>query len=131
MGFVRRVVRRVTRSVRRVVSAGKDIFKTVKSAIKDPIGTIKQVAGKFLDKLPLPDVFKQFVGQFLQNPMALLAAGPLAGFAAMVGMTGSLPQLAQTAQMVSQTHAFMSNPQSRQNAMEAYAAQQARLFFGI
>jgi len=121
----------VTGAVRRVVNVGKDVFKTVKSAIKDPIGAIKSVAGKILDKLPLPDVFKQFVGQFLQNPMALLALGPLAGFGGLVASMGSLPQLAQSAAMVSQAQAFLSNPQARQNVMEAYAAQQARLFFGF
>ncbi|MEQ9496616.1 MAG: hypothetical protein RIT81_07150 [Deltaproteobacteria bacterium] len=131
MGLGRRIgraFRRVTRVVRRVTNFAKDAIGVVTKPLSSLANKALGVVGQVLDKLPFGNVIKQFAGQFLNNPLSLLAMGPLGGIGALAQMAGGSAGLSQLVNVFAGS-AGMQNPLGAQNLMNIVAQQHARSFF--
>ena len=128
MGLFRRIGRGIRRVVRNVVRTGKDVFRGVTRGIGSVAKGVIGVASKVLDKLPFGKAIKGFAKAFLNNPLALLTFGGVAGVGAMIGLSSSARQLAMAADIVAGTAAY-NHPVARMNMMHMLAAQHAALHF--
>lgn len=133
MGLFRRVgraFRRVGRVFRRVGGFAKKALGVITKPLSAITKPFQKIIGKVLDKLPFGNVIKGFIGKFLQNPLSLLAGpilGPLGG---LIGGAGNFGNLLNMGGMLQGTPAF-GNVQGRNNAMQMFAAQSAKMFFGF
>lgn len=131
MGLGRRIgraFRRVTRVVRRVTNFAKDAIGVVTKPLSTLANKALEFVGPVLDKLPFGNVIKQFAGQFLSNPLSLLAMGPLGGIGALAQMAGGSAGLSQLVNVFAGS-AGMQNPLGAQNLLNIVAQQHARSFF--
>ncbi len=132
MGLGRRIgraFRRVTRVVRRVTNFAKDAIGVVTKPLSSLANKALGVVGQVLDKLPFGNVIKSFAQQFLNNPFALMALGPLGGVGALAQLAGGSGGLAQLVNAFAGT-AAMQQPLGAQNLFNIVAQQHARSFFG-
>ena len=135
MGLMRRVgraFRRVGRVFRRVGGFAKKALGTITKPLSKLTKPFQKIIGKVLDKLPfgLGKIAKGFLGQFLNNPLGLLAGpilGPLGG---LLGKAGNLGQIFNMGNMLQGTAAF-ANPMGRHNFAQMSAFNAARLMFPI
>jgi hypothetical protein len=124
------IFRRIGRAIRRAVDVGKDIFNTAKRTVSDIIKKPLEVAGRVLDKIPIPKVIRGFAEKFLNSPLAGLLPGPIAGVAAMLAQAKTAGDVLDIVRGVTGSQAFAAGPPAaRNNVLELAAAQHARVMF--
>lgn len=124
------IFRRIGRAFRRVVNVGKNIFNTVKKTVTDIAKKPFEALGKVLDKVPFPKVLKNFIGKFMNSPLAGLLPGPIAGIAAMLMKANTAGDVLDIVRGATGSKGFQEGPPAaRNNIMELAAAQHAKIAF--
>lgn len=88
MGFFRRVgraFRRITRPFKSLAKGALNLATKPFSMVAKLTAPLTKIAGKILNKLPFGRFVAPFVQQFLSNPMAFMAGGPLGMFGMLAG----------------------------------------------
>jgi hypothetical protein len=134
MGFVRRIGRALSRGVgrvfRKVTDFAKSPIKALKTTFKSVIAPFKDVV-KGLLKNPLgtiTNIAKGFLGNFLKNPLSGVLTSVLGPFGGIVGGILSNTNLLGLAKDLVKTPAYQ-HPQGGQNLQNILINQFAKNFF--
>jgi hypothetical protein len=91
---IRRGIRRVTRPIKSIAGKALGAISKPLGALSKLTGPLQKIMGGILDKMPFGKLIKPFMQQFMNNPLAMMAGGPLGMLGGMMGMAGNVGNLA-------------------------------------